>query len=740
MNGEVWKASSDDVEAIVAGRHGDPFAILGPHSVKGGFAVRVFVPNAETVELVGDGGESLATLEKTHEAGFFEGLMKRRRGVKVSAPPPRYRIVAGNAGGSWDLADPYAFGPVLGPLDDHLLVEGTHRRLWERLGAQVIDHEGVAGVNFAVWAPNASRVSVVGDFNDWDGRRHQMRKRVDSGIWEIFVPDIGVGAVYKYEIVSADGRLQPLKADPFGFGSEMRPSTASVVERVDGFVWTDDDWMKTRAEGDPRRRPMSIYEVHLGSWQRGDWNRFLTWDELAERLVPYVRDLGFTHLELLPVGEHPLDMSWGYQPIGLFAPTRRFGDPAGFARFVDAAHAAGLGVIVDWVPAHFPTDEHGLRMFDGAPLYEHADPRRGYHPDWNTAIYDFGRKEVANFLIASALFWLDRYHIDGLRVDAVASMLYLDYSRKDGEWLPNEDGGRDNRDAVSFLRRFNALCYELYPGIVTIAEESTAWGGVSMPVHAGGLGFGFKWNMGWMHDTLNYMSREAVHRRWHHEDMTFGLLYAFAENFVLPISHDEVVHGKGSMIHRMAGDHWQKFANLRTYYAFMWSHPGKKLLFMGQEFGQWDEWKSDYSLDWHLTQYADHSGLQRLIGDLNRVYRTVPALSARDCEGEGFRWVVVEDRDQSVFAYLRWGGPDDPPVLVALNFTPVPRENYRIGLPFTGRWREILNTDAGYYGGSNFGNDGAVWTDDEESHGLPVSALVRLPPLGAVYFEFQGDE
>ncbi|TBW33713.1 1,4-alpha-glucan branching protein GlgB [Siculibacillus lacustris] len=739
MSEQLSKASETDVEAIVAGRHGDPFAVLGPHAVKGGFAVRVFVPHADTVEVVGEDGKVLAALDKTHDAGFFEGVIKRKRGVKVSAPPPRYRIHAGNKGGSWELADPYAFGPVLGPLDDHLLVEGTHRLLYERLGAQVLEHEGVEGVNFAVWAPNASRVSVVGDFNAWDGRRHQMRKRIDSGIWEIFAPGVGVGAVYKYEIIAADGRLLPLKADPFGFASEIRPSTASVVDRTDRLTWTDDAYMAARAQGDPRRKPMSIYEVHLGSWQRGDWNRFLTYDELAERLIPYVKALGFTHIELMPVSEHPLDMSWGYQPIGLFAPTRRFGDPAAFARFVDAAHAADIGVIIDWVPAHFPTDEHGLGHFDGGPLYEHADPRRGFHPDWNTAIYDFGRKEVANFLTASALYWLDRFHVDGFRVDAVASMLYLDYSRKEGEWSPNEDGGRDNRDAVAFLRRVNELCYELYPGTITIAEESTSWSGVSAPVYAGGLGFGFKWNMGWMHDTLGYMGREAIHRRWHHDDLTFGLLYAFAENFVLPISHDEVVHGKGSMIRRMTGDHWQKFANLRAYYGFMWCHPGKKLLFMGQEFAQWDEWKSDQSLDWHLTQFPDHLGVQTLIRDLNRIHREVPALYARDCEPEGFRWVVVEDRDQSVFAFLRSGGPEDPPVLAISNFTPVPREGYRVGLPLAGRWREILNTDAAIYGGSNFGNDGAVWTDGEEAHGLPVSALMRLPPLATVYFEYQGE-
>lgn len=739
MGTRVWAADRPEVDAFLAGRHGDPFAFMGPHSVKGGFAVRVFVPHAEAVELVGEGGKVLAELEQVDPAGFFAGLLKRRPGVKTSAPPPRYRIRASNAGGSWELSDPYAFGPVLGELDDHLLVEGTHQRIYERLGAQVIEHEGVHGTNFAVWAPNAQRVSVVGDFNAWDGRRHQMRKRIDSGIWEVFVPDVGTGTVYKYEIVGRDGTLLPLKADPYGFGSEMRPSTASVVERTDDFEWTDAAWMKQRAEGEYRRRPMSIYEVHLGSWMRGDWGRFLTYDELADRLVSYAVEHGFTHLEMLPVNEHPLDVSWGYQPIGLFAPTRRFGDPRAFARLVDKAHAAGLGIILDWVPAHFPTDEHGLAWFDGGPLYEHFDRRRGFHPDWNTAIYDFGRPEVRNFLIASALFWLDRYHIDGLRVDAVASMLYLDYSRKEGEWLPNEDGGRDNRDAVAFLRRFNELVYGLFPGAVTIAEESTAWGGVSAPVFAGGLGFGFKWNMGWMHDTLDYMSREAVHRRWHHDEMTFGLLYAWSENFVLPISHDEVVHGKGSMIRRMAGDHWQKFASLRCYYGFMWGYPGKKLLFMGQEFGQWDEWDSNHSLDWHLTQYQDHSGLQALIRDLNALYRDRPALHARDCESDGFRWVVVEDREQSVFAFLRQGEPGEMPILVVSNFTPVPRYDYGIGFPAAGRWRETLNTDAGVYGGTNCGNGGEVIAVEGESHGLPATATMTLPPLGTIFFEYVGE-
>ncbi len=482
--------------------------------------------------------------------------------------------------------NPYSFGPLLGDLDDHLFVEGTHELLYRRLGAHAVSHEGVEGVHFAVWAPNADRVSVVGDFNDWDGRRLQMRKRIESGIWEIFAPGVAPGTIYKYEILGRFGVLQPLKADPVGFEGELRPSTASVVAKPDAYAWQDEAFLAERQAGDKRRKPMSVYEVHLGSWRRGENNSFLSYDALAEQLIPYAVDMGFTHLELMPVSEHPLDASWGYQPVGLFAPTRRFGDPDGFARFVDTAHRAGLGIIIDWVPAHFPVDVHGLARFDGSPIYEYADPRRGFHPDWNTAIYDFARREVAGFLVANAVYWLDRFHIDGLRVDAVASMLYLDYSRKAGEWLPNWDGGNDNREAVAFLQRVNQLVYATHPGAMTIAEESTSWPGVSRPVYAGGLGFGFKWNMGWMHDTLEFMSQDPVHRRWHYDRMTFGLLYAFSENFILPLSHDEVVHGKKSIVSKMPGDEWQRFANVRAYYGFMWGHPGKKLLFMGSEFGQ----------------------------------------------------------------------------------------------------------------------------------------------------------
>jgi 1,4-alpha-glucan branching enzyme len=730
MTTPVWQARREDVDAIVGACHNDPFAVLGLHRTAAGWVVRAFVPGADTVRAIEPNGGTIVDLQQRDPAGFYEGLAPNGPGRFA------YQLAAENAGGAWQFYDPYSFGPLLGPLDEHLLVEGTHGQLNERLGAHPTLHDGVSGVHFAVWAPNAKRVSVVGDFNGWDGRRHQMRKRVDSGLWEIFVPGVGEGAVYKYEILGADGSLQPLKADPFGSAAELRPSTASVVTRTDGFTWNDAAYLDRRAHHDPRRVPMAVYEVHLGSWRRGEGGRFLTYDELADTLVPYAIEMGFTHLELLPVSEHPLDASWGYQPVGLFAPTRRFGDPAGFGRLVDRAHAADIGVILDWVPAHFPTDRHGLARFDGTPLYEHADPRRGFHPDWNTAIYDFGRSEVSNFLTANALYWLDRFHIDGLRVDAVASMLYLDYSRKSGEWLPNSDGSNDNRDAVAFLRRLNRLVHASHPGAITIAEESTAWPGVSHPAHTGGLGFYFKWNMGWMHDTLDYMSLDPVYRRWSHNKLTFGLTYAFSENFILPLSHDEVVHGKGSIVGKMPGDDWQKFANARAYYGFMWAYPGKKLLFMGQEFGQRREWDFDGSLDWHLLEHDIHGGLQRFVRDLNHVYRSVPALHVRDCEAEGFRWIVVDDAQQSVYAWLRYGEPCDRPVAVVSNFTPMLRHHHRIGLPYAGPWREILNSDASIYAGSGVGNLGAVIAKPEPAHGFAASAAISLPPLATIYLQF----
>ena len=731
MDAPPWQASEADVAAIVGARHGDPFAVLGPHQTGAGLVIRALVPGAASVQVRGlDRGTTIA-MTCRHPDGFFEVLLPGGAGGF------RYRLHAANASGNWAFDDPFSFGPVLGALDDHLLIEGTHQTLYERLGAHPMTVDGVDGVHFAVWAPHARRVSVVGDFNAWDGRRHPMRKRIDSGLWEIFAPGIGEGAVYKFEIAAADGTVQPLKADPFGFAAELRPSTASVVARTDRLPWTDAAYMRERGDGDPRRRPMAIYEVHLGSWRRGEGGTFLSYDRIAETLVPYVVEMGFTHIELMPVNEHPLDDSWGYQPIGLFAPTSRFGDPAGFARLVDQAHAAGLGVILDWVPAHFPTDVHGLARFDGASLYEHADPRKGFHPDWNTAIYDYGRREVVNLLAASALYWLDRFHVDGLRVDAVASMLYLDYSRRPGEWVPNEDGGRDNRDAVRFLRQVNALTYRLYPGTVTIAEESTDWPGVSLPVDAGGLGFGFKWNMGWMHDTLDYIGREPVHRRWHHDKLTFGLLYGFSENFILPLSHDEVVHGKRSILGRIPGDAWRRAATGRAYYAFMWAHPGKKLLFMGQEFGQLREWNFAGELDWHLLTEPSHAGLRQCVRDLNLLYRVTPALHARDCEAEGFQWIVVDDARQSVLAWLRWGSAGDLPVAIVCNFTPVPRFDYRVGLPFPGRWREVMNTDASAYGGSGLGNLGGVEASAHPSHGLPASASLLLPPLATLYFQHE---
>jgi 1,4-alpha-glucan branching enzyme len=717
-------ANAADIEAIVAGAHGDPFAVLGVHPSGDGFVARCFIPHAGTVEAFTLAGESCGGLALRHGAGFFEGP------VSLSTRQPlKYR--AANDGGEWWVTDPYSFGPVLGPMDDYYIAQGSHLRLFDKLGAHLIDHEGASGVHFAVWAPNASRVSVVGDFNDWDGRRHTMRHRVDVGIWEVFVPDIGAGRPYKFEIIGPAGPV-PLKADPFAFRSEMRPATASVTEGPLVHQWGDaghrDFWRKA----DIRRQPITTYEVHAGSWQRRDDGTFLSWDELADRLIPYAANMGFTQIEFLPVTEHPYDPSWGYQTTGLYAPTARFGEPEGFARFVDGAHRAGIGVILDWVPAHFPTDAHGLSNFDGTALYEHADPRKGFHPDWNTAIYNFGRREVKSYLINNALFWAEKYHLDGLRVDAVASMLYLDYSRKAGEWIPNEKGGRENLEAVSFLQDMNKAIYGTHPGVMTIAEESTSWPKVSQPVHEGGLGFGFKWNMGFMHDTLAYLAREPVHRKHHHDDITFGLVYAFSENFVLPLSHDEVVHGKGTLLNKMAGDQWQKFANLRAYYGFMWGYPGKKLLFMGQEFAQAAEWNEARALDWHLLQYGPHEGMRQLVRDLNHVYRARPALHARDCEPEGFSWLIVDDSANSVFAWLR-KAPGANPVAVISNFTPVRRDNYRLPLPHAGTWREIMNTDAGFYGGTGAGNFGRVFAAE---NGGGIAAEVTLPPLATLYFEF----
>ncbi|RWO12839.1 MAG: 1,4-alpha-glucan branching protein GlgB [Mesorhizobium sp.] len=721
-------ASAGDVAAIVAGTHGDPFAVLGVHEVDKGFVARCFVPHAEFVTAYTLTGKNAGELSRRDEGGFFEGSLSLRK-----RQPLRYH--ARNAGGDWWLTDPYSFGPVLGPLDDYYIAEGSHLRLFDKLGAHLIDHEGASGVHFAVWAPNARRVSVVGDFNEWDGRRHTMRVRRDTGIWELFIPDIGAGRPYKYEIIGPDGVRLPLKADPFAFKSELRPATASVTALPPAHQWGDEAHRNFWRNADARREAVSIYEVHAGSWQLHDDGSFLSWDELADRLIPYVVDTGFTHIEFMPISEHPYDPSWGYQTTGLYAPSARFGDPDGFARFVDGAHRAGIGVILDWVPAHFPVDAHGLANFDGTALYEHADPRKGFHPDWNTAIYNFGRREVVSFLVNNALFWAEKYHVDGLRVDAVASMLYLDYSRKAGEWIPNEKGGRENLEAVSFLQRMNKEVYGQHPGVMTIAEESTSWPKVSQPVHEGGLGFGFKWNMGFMHDTLEYFSKEPIFRKHHHGDITFGLVYAFSENFVLPLSHDEVVHGKGTLLGKMAGDDWQKFATLRAYYAFMWGYPGKKLLFMGQEFAQRREWSEARALDWNLLDQPAHRGVWQTVRDLNYLYRSRPALHARDCEPEGFSWLIVDDSANSVFAWLR-SAPGGAPVAVISNFTPVPRDNYRVPLPMAGRWREIINTDAADYGGSGKGNGGAV---EARAEAGGISATVLLPPLSTIMLEFAPD-
>jgi 1,4-alpha-glucan branching enzyme len=727
-----WKLNEGDVAAVVAGTHDDPFAVLGTHKAGGAWVARAFLAGATKVTATLLDGTPVGELALRHPDGFFEGKVRiRDRSV--------LRYLASNDKGVWQVVDVYGFSPVLGPMDDYFAAEGTHLRLYDRLGAHAMTHEGVAGVHFAVWAPNAKRVSVVGDFNAWDGRRHVMRRRPGSGMWEVFVPALGEGTTYKFEIVGSAGRLLPLKADPFAFRSEQPPQTASVVAGPDEFRWSDAEYLSRRSARDPRRSPMAIYEVHLGSWRRKADGGYLSYGELADELIPYVRELGFTHIELMPVSEHPFDPSWGYQPTGLFAPTSRFGSPEAFQAFIDRAHSAGIGVILDWVPAHFPTDEHGLARFDGTALYEHEDPRRGFHPDWNTAIYNFGRREVASFLTNNALYWLERFHVDGLRVDAVASMLYLDYSRKEGEWLPNERGGRENVDAIRFLQRMNEVVYGGRPGTITVAEESTAWPGVSKPVYGGGLGFGFKWNMGFMHDTLSYMGREPVHRRFHHNEITFGLLYAFSENFVLPLSHDEVVHGKGSLLAKMAGDDWQKFSGLRAYYAFMWGYPGKKLLFMGQEFAQRREWSHASSLDWHLLDAPWHAGVRALIVDLNRLHVSLPALHARDCEPEGFQWLVAEDSETSVFAWLRRDGQGGRPVAVVSNFTPVPRPNYQLPLPVPGRWRELLNTDAVAYGGTGMGNFGEVQGGREPLHGQPASARVTLPPLATLILEFVGD-
>ena len=728
---------SANVAKIIAANHRDPFSFLGMHADADGITVvRAFLPQAKTVHVVrASDGDIVTELPRVHKEGLFAGPANASSAESGRRFAYRLLIDKGEPG-ERSLDDPYRFPPILGEMDVHLIAEGKHLRLDTKLGARPMLSEGVAGVGFAVWAPNAARVSVVGDFNDWDGRRHPMRLRSECGVWEIFMPGLTEGLLYKYEILSKEDKLMALKVDPFAFFCEQAPGTAAIVYDLGRFRWDDHDWMQRRGAAINRDAPVCIYEVHLGSWRRSVERdgRYLTYWELADTLIPYVKEMGFTHIEVMPINEHPFDGSWGYQPLGLFAPTSRFGRPDEFRSFVDRCHQAGIGVINDWVPGHFPKDPQGLGWFDGTNLYEHADPRQGRHMDWGTLIYNFGRYEVSDFLVNNAMFWLDEYHLDGLRVDAVASMLYLDYSRKQGEWIPNRFGGNENLEAIAFLRRVNEHLYGEFPDIATIAEESTSWPMVSRPVYLGGLGFGYKWNMGWMHDSLAYFAREPIYRKYHHDQLTFCLTYAFAENFVLPLSHDEVVHGKGSLLTRMPGDRWQKFANLRAYFGFMYTHPGKKLLFMGGEFAQEREWNHDASLDWDLLGDPAHAGVSTLVRDLNHLYRELPALHQLDCEPAGFEWIDCTDWEKSIICYLRKGRSPGDIAVVACNLTPEVRAGYRVGVPRGGIYAERMNTDAAIYGGSNVGNAGAVIAEAVPCHGRPFSLNLTLPPLATLIF------
>ncbi len=724
-----------DAENIINGTLGDPFSILGLHEWQGKATYRVYYPEVDAIDVINiNSGEEIASLDKVDGVpGLFI--------TQLDKAAPKYRLCVKKGKDTWIADDPYRFEPVLGELDEHLIGEGAHKQLWQKLGAKLIEHEGVAGTHFSVWAPNALRVSVVGDFNNWNGRQHPMRKCGGTGVWEIFLPGVSEGSAYKFELIDPSGNLLPQKADPFGFGSEHPPKTASIVRRLEGHCWSDGEWMEKRQALQCVDQPISIYEVHLGSWKRkiDDGGRSLSYVEHANELVPYVKELGFTHIELMPISEFPFDGSWGYQPIGLFAPTIRYGTPEEFRGFVEACHDVDIGLLLDWVPGHFPEDEHGLGLFDGTHLYEHSDRKEGFHPDWNTLVYNFGRREVANFLSSNALYWLKEHHVDGLRVDAVASMLYRDYSRQEGEWIPNKHGGRENLEAIDFLRHVNEVCYGEVPGIMTAAEESTSFPDVTKPTSAGGLGFGYKWNMGWMNDTLSYMQEEPINRKYHHQKMTFGIHYGFSENFILPLSHDEVVHGKGSLVNKMPGNRQEQFANLRAYFGFMWGHPGKKLLFMGAELAQANEWNHDGSLDWHLLEHELNRGVQSLIRDLNFLYKSTPALYQLDCRAEGFKWIEENDSDQSIFAWLRSGSQDQSPILVVSNMTPVERTNYRVGVSLKGRWIEKLNTDAKEYGGSGRGNLGSVDSQNIAASGYASSLDLTLPPLSTLFFELESE-
>jgi 1,4-alpha-glucan branching enzyme len=720
---------ASEVAKLLDLRHPDPHSVLGAHPAGDGMVIRVFNPSAEDVSLVLN-GTAPRPMTRVNPGGLFELTLAGHD------KPPAYKVAIKDSTGNVSIRpDPYTYLPSIGNLDLHLWGEGRHNRIFDKLGAHVRTINGTDGVAFSVWAPNAAGVSVVGDFNGWDGRIHMMRVLGSSGVWELFIPGLGPGQHYKFEIRTKDGNLL-LKADPFANACEAPPKTASSIYASD-YSFQDASWIQEREKRDSLRSPVAIYEMHLASWRHvpEEGDRPLTYRELAPRLGGYLNDLGFTHVEFMPVMEHPFLGSWGYQVTGYYTPCARWGSPDDFRFLVDYLHQHGIGVILDWVPGHFPTDEFALGRFDGTALYEHLDRRKGYHPEWNTYIFNFGRNEVRNFLVANALYWFERFHIDGLRVDAVASMLYLDYARREGEWIPNVHGGRENLEAIAFLKEADSTSYEHCPGITMIAEESTAWPAVTRPPYAGGLGFGFKWDMGWMHDTLDYFARDPVHRRYHHRNLTFGFLYAWTENYILPLSHDEVVYGKRSMISKMPGDRWQRFANLRALYAFMWARPGKKMIFMGGEFGQWNEWNHDHSLDWHLLEETDHRGIQDLIRTLNRIYRDEPALWEADTEPAGFHFIDADNADDNVIVFMRIAPRSGRRLICACNFAPVVRRDYRIGAPAGGLYREILNTDSAFFGGSNVGNDGAVMADHHPSHGFDYSLRLTLPPLGVLWLE-----
>ncbi len=728
--------TTGDIGPLTEGKHENPHHVLGPHHIRfdgrEAMAVRAYLPHSSQAWVVDEAGTSSRPMRRIHPSGLFEAICPRGDQSSDS----RYMLrVTDQQGKQTTMHDPYAFSNLLTNYDLHLLGEGTHWNSYERLGAHRRKIDDVEGVNFAVWAPNASGVSLIGQFNDWDGRQHPMRKHIPGGIWELFVPGLGEGALYKYQIRHGGETFE--KSDPYGFSAEVPPHTASKVADLDSYQWQDAEWLAGREKTNGLDQPISAYEVHLGSWQRSDTNPngWLNYRELAHRLVEYCQKLGFTHIELMPVSEHPLTASWGYQTVGYFSVTSRYGSPQDFMYFIDHMHQHGIGVILDWVPAHFPRDGHGLRRFDGTPLYEHADPRQGEHPDWGTLVFNYSRNEVSNFLISNALFWLDKYHIDGLRVDAVASMLYLDYSREEGEWIPNRHGGRENLEAIDLIKTFNEQTHLRHPGVLTIAEESTDWGGVSRPTYLGGLGFSLKWNMGWMNDTLRYMRHEPIHRKYHHDELTFSLIYAFTENFALPFSHDEVVHGKGSLLDQMPGDLWQRFANLRTLFGYMWTHPGKKLLFMGCEFGQWNEWDHDGNLQWDLMQWESHQGVAQLVGDLNRLYRQEPALHEQDFDGAGFEWIDCHNHEDCTLSYIRKAKDPNDYLIVCCNLTPIPRLDHRLGVPEAAWYEEVMNTDSEFYAGGNLGNGPGVQSEPSESHGRPHSVVLTLPPLSVTVFK-----